>query len=94
MTYGFRMYCFDDEYDPQYMRLYIHIEKYKNGSIDIFWWDLDLHAWKVPTQVQIFFYANPGFVDLDAFFDTHGTYATWAYIIQYKYENVVDDILI
>ena len=28
------------------------------------------------------------------YFDTHGTYATWDYIIQYKYENVVDDILI
>ena len=32
-------------------------------------------------------------IDPEAFFDTHGTYEWWAYIIQYKYENVVDDIL-
>ena len=32
-------------------------------------------------------------IDPDVFFDTQGTYEWWAYIIQYKYENVVDDIL-
>ena len=31
MTHGIRMYCFDDECDPQYMRLYINIEKYIEG---------------------------------------------------------------
>ena len=29
------MYCFDDQWHAQCMRLYIHIEKYQNGSIDI-----------------------------------------------------------
>ena len=35
MTYGIRMYCFDDQWHAQCMRLYIHIEKYQNGLINI-----------------------------------------------------------
>ena len=35
MTYEILMYCFDDQRHAQCMRLYIHIEKYQNGSIDI-----------------------------------------------------------
>ena len=78
------------------------------------WWDLDLHAWHLPSQskiidvdVTLFFLHiykcdDVGYIQWcmmipsirTHYFDTHGTYATWDYIIQYKYENVVDDILI
>ena len=76
MTHGIRMYCFDDECDPQYMRLYIHIEKCLNGSIDICVMRFG-SACIIGTNISPnIVYANFGFVDESAFFDTHGTYTT------------------
>ena len=88
------MFCFDNECDPQFMRLYIHIEKYFNGSIDICVMRFGSTCMKGTNPSPNICYANAGFVYENAFFDTHRTYATWDDIIQYKYENVVDDILI
>ena len=54
MTHGIRMHCFDDECDPQCMRLYIHIEKCLNGSIDICVMRFGSACMKGTNQVQIF----------------------------------------
>ena len=76
MTHGIRMYCFDDECDPQYMRLYIHIDKCLNGSIDICVMRFGSACMKSTNPRPNIFYANTGFVNENTFFDTHGTYAT------------------
>ena len=76
MTHGIRMFCFDDECDPQYMRLYIHIEQYLNGSIDICVMRFGSSCTKGTKPSPNMFYTNAGFVHENAFFDTHGTYAT------------------
>ena len=76
MTHGIRMYYFDDECDPQCIRLYIHIEKLLNGSIDICVMRFGSACKKCTNPSPNICYANFCFVDENAFFDTHGTYAT------------------
>ena len=76
MTHGIRMYFFDDECDPQCMRLYIHIEKCLNGSIDICVMRFGSACMKGTKPSPNMFYANAGFVGENSFFDTHRTYAT------------------
>ena len=80
MTYGIRMYCFDDPWHPQCMRLYIHIEKYNNGFINICVMGFGSSCMESTNPIQNIFYVKICF--------TPGTYAWWANIYQYKCENV------
>ena len=80
MTYGIRMYYFDDQWNLQCMRLYIHIEKYNHGFINICVMGFGSSCIESTNPIQNMFYVKICF--------TQGTYAWWANIYQYKCENV------
>ena len=80
MTYGIRMYYFDDQWNLQCMRLYIHIEKYNHGFINICVMGFGSSFIESTNPIQNIFYVKICF--------TPGTYAWWANIYQYKCENV------